>query len=99
EAGLVENVSILAGDARQSLAEVPGPIDLLLLDGWKDLCLPVLHLLEDRLAPGALVVADDITLAGMSDYLRYVRTPANGYVSIEFPVDDGMEISCRATTA
>jgi len=98
EAKLAENVSILAGDALQTLADVPGPIDLLLLDGWKDLCLPVLQLLEARLAPGALVVADDITMTGMSDYLRYVRTPDNGYVSIEFPVDDGMEISCRATT-
>jgi predicted O-methyltransferase YrrM len=70
-------------------------VDFLLLDGWKDLCLPVLRLLEDRLAPGALVVADDTTLPTMNPYLDYVRDPANGYVNVAFPVEDGMEISCR----
>jgi len=74
---------------------VPGPIGLVLLDGWKQLCLPVLRLLEPRLAPGALVVADDIDLPDLGDYLDYVRDPANGYVSVAFPVEDGMEISCR----
>ena len=96
EAGLADAVTILGGDARESLADVPGPIGLVLLDGWKDLCLPVLRSLEPRLAPGALVVADDITMATMADYLDYVRDPANGYVSVTFPVEDGMEISCRA---
>jgi predicted O-methyltransferase YrrM len=96
EAGVDAAVTILAGDARDTLADVPGPIGLLLLDGWKDLCLPVLRLLEDRLAPGALVVADDITFASMSGYLAYVREPGSGYVNVTFPVEDGMEISCRA---
>jgi predicted O-methyltransferase YrrM len=98
EAGLADTVTVLAGDALRTLADVPGPIGLVLLDGWKDLCLPVLRLLEDRLAPGALVVADDSTFASMKDYLDYVRDPANGYVTVEFPVEDGMEISCRAAS-
>ena len=98
EAGLSDVVTILAGDARDTLAGIPGPIGLLLLDGWKDLCLPVLRLLEPRLASGALVVADDITLPTMANYLDYVRDPANGYVSVAFPVEDGMEISCRASS-
>jgi predicted O-methyltransferase YrrM len=96
QAGLGGVVTILTGDARDTLADVPGPIGLVLLDGWKDLCLPVLRMLEPRLAPGALVVADDITFTTMADYLGYVRDPANGYVSVAFPVEDGMEISCRA---
>jgi predicted O-methyltransferase YrrM len=90
-----QHVTILAGDALVTLAEVRGPIGLLLLDGWKDLCLPVLRLLEGRLAPAALIVADDTTFASMADYLAYVRDPAHGYVTIAFPVEDGMEISCR----
>lgn len=87
-------VTILAGDARETLAGVPGPVGLVLLDGWKDLCLPVLRLLEPKLAPGALVAADDNANPGMADYLRYIRDPANGYVTVSFPVEDGMEISC-----
>ncbi len=93
QAGVGDAVTILVGDARQTLASVPGPVGLVLLDGWKDLCLPVLQVLEPGLAPGALVAADDITHAGMTDYLDYVRDPASGYVTVAFPVEDGMEIS------
>ena len=94
QAGVDGPVTVLVGDARQTLADLPGPIGLVLLDGWKDLCLPVLRLLEPKLAPGALVVADDITFTTMADYLAYVRDPANGYVTIAFPVEDGLEVSC-----
>ena len=94
EARLVDHVTVLPGDAMTTLNHVPGPIDFLLLDGWKDLCLPLLRSLESRLASGALIVADDINLPSLSGYLEYVRDPANGYVSAAFPADDGMEISC-----
>ncbi|WP_020499368.1 O-methyltransferase [Sciscionella marina] len=94
EAGLDGQATILAGDARETLSGVSGPIGLVLLDGWKDLCLPVLRALEPELAPGALVIGDDSSFASMADYLRYVRAPENGYVSVPFPVEDGMEISC-----
>jgi predicted O-methyltransferase YrrM len=93
QAGVDGPVTVLAGDARETLADVPGPIGLVLLDGWKDLYLPVLHLLEPRLAPGALVIADDSSFASVADYLAYVRDPAHGYVTVSFPVEDGMEIS------
>jgi predicted O-methyltransferase YrrM len=95
EAGLAELATVLPGDAMETLGSVPGPIELLFLDGWKDLCLPVLRLLEPRLSPGALVVADDvIDHPNMTDYLAYVRDPVHGYVTLTFPVEDGMEISC-----
>jgi predicted O-methyltransferase YrrM len=93
EAGVGEVVTILPGDALETLADVPGPVGLVLLDGWKNLCLPVLRLLEPKLAPGALVAADDSSFANMADYLAYVRDPANGYVSVSFPVEDGVELS------
>jgi predicted O-methyltransferase YrrM len=97
EAGLAGQVTILEGDARETLADLPGPVGFVLLDGWKDLYLPVLRLLEPRLAPGALVVADDtISMAAqMTGYLGYVRDPAHGYLSVSFPESDGLEISCR----
>jgi predicted O-methyltransferase YrrM len=97
EAGLAEQATILEGDARETLAEVSGPVGFVLLDGWKNLYLPVLRLLEPALAPGALVVADDTVsmAAQMTDYLSYVRDPANGYLSVSFPESDGLEITCR----
>jgi predicted O-methyltransferase YrrM len=76
-----------------NLVVAVGPIGLVLVDGWKDLRLPVLRLLEPRLAPGALIAADDTTFTRMADYLEYVRDPANGYATVAFPVADGMELS------
>jgi predicted O-methyltransferase YrrM len=97
EADLADLVTILEGDARETLADLPGPIGFVLLDGWKRLYLPVLRLLEPRLTPGALVVADDTVsmAAQMTDYLSYVRDPARGYLSVSFPESDGLEITCR----
>ncbi|MFI1682486.1 O-methyltransferase [Streptomyces sp. NPDC020607] len=95
ETGLDDLITVLEGDARDTLAAVDGSADFVLLDGWKDLCLPVLRLLEPRLAPGTLVVADDVDLEDLAPYLDYVRDPRNGYQSVTFPVEDGMEISCR----
>jgi predicted O-methyltransferase YrrM len=90
-------VTILAGDARETLADLPGPVGFVLLDGWKNLYLPLLRQLEPRLAAGALVVADDTVsmAAQMTDYLAYVRDPAHGYLSVSFPESDGLEITCR----
>jgi predicted O-methyltransferase YrrM len=97
EAGLADVVTILVGDARETLADLPGPVGFVLLDGWKNLYLPLLRQLEPRLAAGALVVADDTVsmAAQMTDYLAYVRDPAHGYLSVSFPESDGLEITCR----
>ena len=88
---------MLHGDALETLASIDGPVQFVLLDGWKDLYVQVLQLLEPRLAPGALVVADNTSMPGLQPYLDYMRDPANGYVSVHFPVrdSDSMEISCR----
>jgi predicted O-methyltransferase YrrM len=93
QAGLAGVVTILQGDALETLASVTGPVGLVFLDGWKDLYLPVLRLLQPRLAPGTLVIADDTSYESAADYLAYIRDPGNGFVSVDFPVDDGIEIS------
>lgn len=93
QAGLDATVSVLEGDARQTLTGVAGPVGLVLLDGWKDLFLPVIRLLEPRLAPGALIVANDGNVPSVAAYLRYVREPASGYASVAVPLGDGLEIS------
>ncbi|OBJ11653.1 methyltransferase [Mycobacterium colombiense] len=99
ETGLDDVITILEGDALSTLADVPGPVDFVLLDGWKDLYLPVLELLEPRLSPGVLVIADNASSADMAPYLDRVRNPENGYVSFNFQVrdSDSMEISCRTS--
>jgi predicted O-methyltransferase YrrM len=90
-------ITILEGDALSTLPDLEGAVDFVLLDGWKDLYLPVIKLLEPRLAPGVLIVADNTNAADTQPYLDRVRDPANGYVSFNFLVrdSDSMEVSCR----
>jgi predicted O-methyltransferase YrrM len=90
--GLLDLVEVRVGDALQTLAtDLPDTIDLLLLDGAKALYPEVLALLESRLRPGALVVADNADHS--PEYLARVRAPANGYLSTPFGGD--VELSMR----
>ncbi len=97
DTGLEDVITILEGDALSTLAGLEGSVDFALLDGWKDLYLPVIELLEPRLSPGVLIVADNANAADTQPYLDRVRNPDNGYVSFNFLVrdSDSMDISCR----
>ncbi len=97
ETSLDDVITIFEGDALTTLDNLDGPVEFVLLDGWKDLYLPVIELLEPRLSTGALIVADNANAADTRPYLDRVRNPDNGYVSFNFLVreSDSMEISCR----
>ncbi|MCV7421717.1 class I SAM-dependent methyltransferase [Mycobacterium yunnanensis] len=92
-AGLADLVDVRVGDALETLRDDIEEVDLVLLDGAFSLYLPVLHGLEHRLRPGALVVGENAS----GDYLRYVRDPRNGYRSVALPFDAGRgnELSVR----
>jgi predicted O-methyltransferase YrrM len=100
DTGLDDLITVLDGDALATLADLDGPVDFVLLDGWKELYLPVIKLLESRLSPGALVIADNTESADARPYLDYVQSSENGYVSFNFAVrdSDSMELSCYAAT-
>ena len=96
-AGLADSITILEGDALETLAQVAGEIGFVLLDGWKELYVPVLQQLEPRLSPGALILADNTSHDQTAPYLDYIRDPANGYTGVGFPgrSNDSIELSCR----
>lgn len=98
-AGLDDLIDLRLGDARETLRELPEPIDLLLLDGWLDLRLPVLSLVEPRLRPGALVITDDIDIDIGGDFckafLDHINDPANGYFSLRLPVHHGVQLCLK----
>ncbi|WP_315777635.1 MULTISPECIES: O-methyltransferase [unclassified Bradyrhizobium] len=92
EGGLADLVEIRQGDALQTLCgDLPDAIDLVLLDGAKPLYGDILALLESRLSAGAFIVADNADHS--PDYLAYVRSPDNGYLSV--PFGDEVELSMR----
>ena len=92
EAGLSDLVEFREGDALETLSQgLPDQIDLVLLDGAKGLYPDILALLQDRLRPGALILADNADWS--PDYLARVRSPAQGYLSVPFAED--VELSMR----
>jgi predicted O-methyltransferase YrrM len=91
-AGVIDLVEIREGDALETLSvDLPETIDLVLLDGAKSLYPEILTMLESRLQPGALIVADNADMS--PDYLKRVRAPGNGYMSVPFAED--VELSMR----
>jgi predicted O-methyltransferase YrrM len=79
-----------------ALRDVGDGVDLVLLDGAFTLYLPVLTLLESRLSPGALVIAEN-AVEQSGAYLNYVRDPDNGYrtIPLTFGAHRGNEMSVR----
>jgi predicted O-methyltransferase YrrM len=97
DAGLDDLVDIRLGDARQTFSDLPNGIDFVLLDGWKDLYLPMLALLLPKLAPGAIVVADNIHTfrRALRPYVQRMQDADSGFSSVTVPIGAGMEYSVR----
>lgn len=95
EAGLEGFADIRLGDALQTLASVEASVDMVLLDGWKDSYLPVLKLLQPKLRPRAIVLADNIFRfkRALRPYVEYVQSGTNGFASATLDIADGFELS------
>ena len=96
-AGLEDFVDFQLGDAVNLLDNLPGAWDFVLLDLWKDLYIPCFDRFYKKLAPRAIVVADNITFppdfrATMKDYQEYVRSKPD-LDSIEINIGQGLELT------
>lgn len=96
-AGVSRYVDLREGQPEQALSRIDQPIDCLLLNGYPALMLPVLKQLQERLRPGAVVLAlrpkgERCAYAG---YLRHVRDPAGCFTSIALPYRECLEMSVR----
>ncbi|GAB5534467.1 MAG: class I SAM-dependent methyltransferase [Rubricoccaceae bacterium] len=89
EAGLDDIVTILEGDAMQTLLDLEGPIDHLFLDGWNDLYLPLLELLEPRFAPGATLVTDNARFASAKPFIRHLKGRPETYATTTLKTSKG----------
>jgi predicted O-methyltransferase YrrM len=95
EAGLEAFTDVRLGNAVKTLADVEAPVDMVLLDGWKDSYLLVLELLKPKLRPRAVVLADNIFTfkRSLRPYVEYMQSGANGFVSSTLDISDGFELS------
>jgi predicted O-methyltransferase YrrM len=94
-AGMSDLIDLRTGDALQTLRDAPWPVDLVFLDGWKEMCLPVLKVIEPKLRPNAAILCDDMkrfrkTLQPLVDYLR---APEGPYTSMALPLGDELEFA------
>lgn len=93
EAGLDDLVEMRVGDALTTLRDVP-EVDLVFLDGWNNLYEPVVDLLQPRLTPGALVIADlSADDPDQASYVDKMHAPDSGYVTVDIPLDAGVVVS------
>ncbi|MBV9316353.1 MAG: class I SAM-dependent methyltransferase [Gammaproteobacteria bacterium] len=95
--GLEGAVEFRIGDALDSLEQLPGPFDFVLIDLWKDLYVPVFERLYPKLAPGAIIVADNMlqpenVREHAHAYRERVRA-APGITSVLLRVGNGLELS------
>ena len=96
-AGLAEQVEFRIGDALATLKDLTGPFDFVLIDLWKHLYVPVFDLVYPKLAPGAIIVADNMITpegarADAIAFRRHVRA-ARQMTSVLLPVGSGIEVS------
>jgi predicted O-methyltransferase YrrM len=101
EVGLLPQVEWMLGDATQMLKTLEGPFDFVLVDLWKDLYVPCLELFYRKLAPNAVIVADNMLFpervrADAEAYRRAVTHKGN-LQSVLLPIGNGIELSCLWT--
>lgn len=94
-AGLSDIVEIREGDIRETLRDVGGLVDVVLMDIWVPMAAPALKLLIPQLRPGAIIIADNVTSFRHEyrEYLSLVRDPNGGFQSMTLPHKGGVELS------
>ena len=97
EAGLSDLIDLREGDLQQTLVDIRGPIDFMLIDIWTPMARPALELVAPALRPGAIVVSDNTTQfrEAYRDYFEFVNDPANGLRTMTLPFEGGLELTVR----
>jgi predicted O-methyltransferase YrrM len=95
-AGLAAWVELRPGDARETLRDLGGPVDVALIDGWPggegpSLARQMMEIIAPQLRIGGIAINDNAE----PDYLDYIRDPANGFRSMSLPLKGGTELSVK----
>lgn len=98
QAGLDGYIDLREGDLRETLKDVPGPIDFVLMDVWVSMARPALELVFPHLRLGAVIVCDNTQArrADYADYFSFVNDPANGFKTMTLPFSGGLELTVRS---
>jgi predicted O-methyltransferase YrrM len=98
--GLENTVTCIEGDALQTLPNIEGPITFAFIDAVKSDYMKYFKIIEPKLKPGAVVVADNVIRSAnaMKDFLDYIQTSPNYdtvIIRASMEKNDGMSISYK----
>jgi predicted O-methyltransferase YrrM len=98
EAGVSDLIELRESDLRETLADIDGPVDFMLIDIWTPMARPALELVAPRLREGAVVICDNTAQFPESyrDYFDFVNDRANGLRTMTLPFEGGLEFTVRA---
>lgn len=94
EAGLDAVARIIPGDARETAGAIAGPIDLVFIDAEKDDYVDHLRAVLDRIRPGGLILADNVTSHDISAYQDFVRVH-DDLETVTIPIARGIEFTVK----
>jgi predicted O-methyltransferase YrrM len=86
------------GDLRETLADVHGPIDFMLIDIWTPMARPALALIAPHLRQGGVVICDNTQQfrEACGEYFEFVHDPRNALRTMTLPFEGGLEFTVRA---
>lgn len=98
--GLEKTVTCVEGNALETLSTMKGEYDFVFIDAAKNEYLQYLKIIEPKLKPGAVVVADNVikSARAMQDFLDYIQTSPNYdtvIIRASMEKGDGMSISYK----
>jgi predicted O-methyltransferase YrrM len=93
EAGLEEWAELVEGDAKQTLPELEDGFDIVFLDAWKDDYELLFGLAREKLDPGGIVVADNVTTSSTVQAYAEARQADPTLVSVTVPIGHGLEVT------
>jgi predicted O-methyltransferase YrrM len=93
DAGLDEWADLVVGDAKETLPVLEDGFDLVFLDAWKDDYELLFAFAREKLDPGGVVVADNVTTSDTVQGYAAARQADPTLVSVSVPVGHGLEVT------
>src|SRR5688572_15521559 len=97
QAGVIDVVRVIQGDAFAEIPKLPGTFDLVFLDAWKPDYKKFFDMVYPRLNPGGVFVAHNVVNKKneMEPFLRTILTHPSLYTTIVSPSGEGMSVSYK----
>ena len=96
-AGVAEFVELREGDLRDTLRDIDGVVDFMLIDIWIPMARPALACVAPHMRVGSMVVCDNTVRfrKAYRDYFDFLSDPVNGFVTTTLPYSGGLELSVK----